>query len=175
VKIVFRAGTYSIGALPLIQKLNLLVFGSIGSYVATTAIITLLTRPHQNPISIFGFLHSPETYIIAGLGLIALTVKWKLYGFPLFVMASNIVENPWEFYDPINAVQIIFILFGYVMTRPAFKNPAYVLVAILLNIPGGLSPMFNWHHVAESAIFLVLLFNIKSLRSPLSLVKGWRQ
>ena len=173
-KIVFRAGTYSIGALPLIQKLNLLVFGSIGSYVATTAIITLLTRPHQNPISIFGFLHSPETYIIAGLGLIALTVKWKLYGFPLFVMATNIVENPWEFYDPINAVQIIFILWGYVMTRPTFKNPAYVLVAILMNIPGGF-PIFNWHHVAESTIFLVLLFNIKSLRSPLSLFKDWRQ
>src|SRR3989304_1408614 len=120
-RVSFRLGSYRIGSLSVIETVNLILFGSIGVYVTWIAIMMQLLEP-GNPFKIFGFIHSPETYMIAGLGLIALTVKWKLYGFPLFIMATNIVENPWEFYDPINAVQIIFILWGYVMTRPTFKN-----------------------------------------------------
>jgi hypothetical protein len=158
-----------------VERLNLVGFGAVGLSVAGFALSRILMGI-ETPYGDRPFRHSPETFMIAGIGLMLLCYKYKLYGFPLFMIVANLVELPWLVYSPFwNLLQMLTLSYGYILARPTFYNWVWVLVVILMNQPGSLMfylpslyglPLFRFlyfHHIAEVAAFIVFLFNIKSL------------
>ncbi len=148
----------------IIEFANLFVLGGIGSYVGVTGVWELLTPSQPHPEYVFGFVHPPLTFAIVGFGLVLLCLKWKLYALPLFWLATNLVENPWVFYDGgWNIIQLAVLSFAYLLARPAFKRPVILFACILLNASQLMG--FDWHHVSEALIMANVLLNIKSLKS----------
>ena len=156
-----------------LEWVNLLVFGAIGAYVAGLGVYNLFTQGYSTMVWEFGFNHPAPTFIISGLGLIALSYRWGVYGFPLFLMAVNFSDMPWLLSDfNWNILQIVFLLFGYALARPSFKQPLYLVIIALVNMMGPFPSWeyfgsVDWHRAAEIGIFLVLMFDIKELKSPL--------
>ena len=148
--------------LSLLESINLAIFGSIGFIVSAFGFYQIYKVGIGPPFWAFGFFHPPETFAIAGAGLFLLVWKWKLYGFPLFLIGANLVENAWLFYNiPYNAIQITFMLFGYAVAKPVLKNFSYLMLIVYLNVLP--SSVVDFHHIAEIGTYIVLLFGIKSL------------
>jgi hypothetical protein len=158
-----------------LEQINLIAFGSLGLVIAEMAIIRIIVN--DSPYGDYPFRHSPETFVIAGLGLAALCCKHKLYGFPMFMIAANLVELPWMMYSPFwNSLQLVALVFGYAISRPSFKSLGWVVAVVAINQPGSLPQyipalyhvyyqFFIFHHIAEIATFVMFLFNVKSFKT----------
>ena len=145
---------------------NALILFPIGVYVLGRGVLAALYSGSDYLFWVGPFYHTSLTFIIAGIGLIALTLRWRLAAFPLFLIASNIVEFFWMDLNGIGAIQFSLLMFGYVLARPVLKNPLYVPIIVLLNTgqtATGVWPFLDYHHISEASIYLVLLFDVKSV------------
>lgn len=157
----------------VIEKANFWLLCVTGGYAVAIGIVGLFTVGPTALIWGFGFAHPPPTFIIAGAGLIGLVWKYKLYALPLFLIATQIIENPWVWTNPNwDVIELVILSLGVALCRPSFKQPLYVVIAVLFNmIDFPIYSQWTWpffHHGAEIVVFTVFLFNVKALRSPWS-------